>query len=134
MNDVNIELGKTSSSIITLNDADVRALAGVSSGTISMDDLRGKSAGSPPPPDGVFYYNAPGDPGPTFSWNFRFAQRGTSSALTVFYNDITVFSESPFSRTVDSIVSPIDNRTYERGEAIFSTRMRARHEVKRVPI
>ena len=43
MSDVNIELGKASNALITLNDADVRALAGKPTGTISMDDLRGKS-------------------------------------------------------------------------------------------
>lgn len=44
MNDVNLELGKASGALISLNDADVRALAEKPSGTISMDDLRGKSA------------------------------------------------------------------------------------------
>lgn len=44
MNDVNIELSRASGSSITLNDTDVRNLAGVPSGTISMDNLRGKSA------------------------------------------------------------------------------------------
>lgn len=44
MSDVNAELSKVSTALITLNDTDVRNLAGVFSGTISMDDLRGKSA------------------------------------------------------------------------------------------
>lgn len=43
MNDVNIELDKASGSTISLNDADVRKLAKVPSGIISMNDLRGKS-------------------------------------------------------------------------------------------
>jgi hypothetical protein len=49
MNDVNLELGRASGGTISLNDSDVRQLAGVPSGTISMDDLRGKSAGPPDP-------------------------------------------------------------------------------------
>ncbi len=51
MNDVNIELGRSSGGTISLNDSDVRNLAGRPSGTISMDDLRGKSAG----PSGTWY-------------------------------------------------------------------------------
>lgn len=47
MTDVNIELGLASSSTITLNDSAVRTLAGMPSGTISMNDLRGKSASVP---------------------------------------------------------------------------------------
>lgn len=42
--DVNVELSKASTALISLNDADVRALAGVPSGTISFQNLRGKSA------------------------------------------------------------------------------------------
>jgi hypothetical protein len=43
MDDVNSELGKSATALITLNDSDVRGLAGIPSGQISMDDLRGKS-------------------------------------------------------------------------------------------
>lgn len=46
MNDVNVELGKSGTSVISLNDADVRTLASLPSGAISMNDLRGKSAGT----------------------------------------------------------------------------------------
>jgi len=42
--DINIELSKSPTALMTLNDTDVRDLAGVPSGTISYDDLRGKSA------------------------------------------------------------------------------------------
>lgn len=51
MNDVNIELGRASGALISLNDTDVRTLAGKPSGTISMNDLRGKSNA----PSGEFY-------------------------------------------------------------------------------
>lgn len=43
LSDVNTELGYSSTATITMNDTAVRTLAGVSSGTISMDNLRGKS-------------------------------------------------------------------------------------------
>ena len=43
MSQVNTELCNPSTSTITLNDTKVRQLAEVPSGTISMDDLRGKS-------------------------------------------------------------------------------------------
>lgn len=43
MNQVNVELGNPGTSNISLNDSDVRTLAGKPSGTISMNDLRGKS-------------------------------------------------------------------------------------------
>ena len=44
MSQVNVELKKGETSVITLNDTDVRKLAGKPSGTISMNDLRGKKA------------------------------------------------------------------------------------------
>ena len=44
LSDVNTELGKASTALITMNDADARALAGVPSGQISMSDFYGKSA------------------------------------------------------------------------------------------
>jgi hypothetical protein len=43
MSQVNVELGRPSTQGISLNDATVRSLAGRPSGTISMNDLRGKS-------------------------------------------------------------------------------------------
>lgn len=44
MSQVNVELKKGETSVITLNDTDVRKLAGKPSGIISMEDLRGKKA------------------------------------------------------------------------------------------
>ncbi len=46
MSDVNVELGLSSTATISLNDTNVRLLAGVPSGTISMNDLRGKTIGA----------------------------------------------------------------------------------------
>lgn len=44
MSQVNVELGQSATQIISLNDANVRSLAEVPSGTISMSNLQGKSA------------------------------------------------------------------------------------------
>lgn len=44
MSQVNIELKKSATATISLNDSAVRKLAGKTSGTISMNDLRGKKA------------------------------------------------------------------------------------------
>lgn len=44
MGQVNTELGRSSTATISLGETAVRALAGVASGAISMNDLRGKSA------------------------------------------------------------------------------------------
>lgn len=43
MADVNVELGLSSTAQISLNDTNVRALAGIMSGAISMNNLRGKT-------------------------------------------------------------------------------------------
>ena len=60
MNQVNVELGKTGTNQISLNDSDVRSLAGKSSGQISLDDLRGKSA-EIPVTSGLVLYLDPDD-------------------------------------------------------------------------
>lgn len=46
MSQVNTELQKTATATISLNDTNVRTLAGKSSGTISMGDLRAKTWGT----------------------------------------------------------------------------------------
>ena len=48
MSQVNTEIGRTATAFINLNEAVVRSLAGIPSGAISLNDLRGKSS-----------YNAP---------------------------------------------------------------------------
>lgn len=44
MRDINIELNKREIALISLNDADVRELAGVPAGMIAFGELRGKSS------------------------------------------------------------------------------------------
>jgi hypothetical protein len=44
LSQVNVELGLSSTALISMNDTAVRALAGVASGAISMSDLQGKSS------------------------------------------------------------------------------------------
>lgn len=44
LSQVNVELGLSSTALISLNDAAVRTLAGVASGAIGMSDLQGKSS------------------------------------------------------------------------------------------
>jgi hypothetical protein len=44
MSQVNVELGRSATAAIDLNDAQVRALAGKPTGAIAMSDLYGKSA------------------------------------------------------------------------------------------
>jgi hypothetical protein len=44
MSQVNTELGRSATATISLNESAVRSLAGVPSGAISMDNLRGKSS------------------------------------------------------------------------------------------
>ena len=44
LNDIHVELGATSSTTVSLNDTDVRALVSISSGAIALDDFYGASA------------------------------------------------------------------------------------------
>lgn len=44
MSNINVELGRSATASINLNEAAVRALAGVSSGTIRLSDFYGKSS------------------------------------------------------------------------------------------
>lgn len=81
MSDVNTELGRSSTANISLNETAVRTLAGVASGTISMDNLRGKS-------------NAPAA---TFS-----PDGGTSAGTAVFLSDYTA---EPSPSSVSIIIS-----------------------------
>lgn len=57
MSQVNTELQKVATSTISLNDSNVRALAGKSAGTISMSDLQGKTYGQVVTLTGAGYYS-----------------------------------------------------------------------------
>lgn len=98
MNDVNIELGRPSGSQITLNDADVRSLAGRPSGTISMDDLRGKSVG----PRGYWYvlFSPSLNRRALFELNFSGAPPNSPWRLELFPSTNT-FSSYPANWTGD---------------------------------
>lgn len=63
MAQVNTELSNPSTSTISLNDTDVRSLASIPSGTISMDDLRGTSAYTPITATGGSTFTIPSYPG-----------------------------------------------------------------------
>lgn len=63
MAQVNTELSNPSTSTISLNDTDVRSLASIPSGTISMDDLRGTSAYTGITATGGSTYTIPSYPG-----------------------------------------------------------------------
>lgn len=47
MADINVELGKSATALISLNDADARALAGIPSGQIALNNFYGKSRFTP---------------------------------------------------------------------------------------
>lgn len=86
MSQVNTELGLTSTTLISLNQTNVRTLAGVPSGAISMNDLRGKSAFT-------FAFNS----GATFS--------GASSSALVTAEASFTFSSNGAIALVGDIVS-----------------------------
>ena len=63
LNDIHLELGATSSTTVSLNDTDVRALVSISSGAIALDDFYGASNSSWTVTEGqsgssIFGYNA----------------------------------------------------------------------------
>lgn len=90
MDQVNVELGIASGTNISLNQANVRALAGVPSGTIAMSNLQGKSASL------VLTNISPALPGGQTSWNL-----GSSGDLTIFeYSTRSFQVQSPGSARV----------------------------------
>ena len=87
MSQVNTELGRSATATITLGETAVRTLAGVASGAISMDNLRGKS-------------NAP-----TFS-----PEGGASAGAAVALYDYGT-GDDVVSITIDCSVSAVWNYT-----------------------
>lgn len=87
MSDVNTELGRSATANISLNETAVRTLAGVASGTISMNNLRGKS-------------NAP-----------TFSPAGGNSAGTAVNLFGSGIGDESISITIDCSVSAVWNYT-----------------------
>lgn len=91
LSQVNTELGRSATASISMNDSAVRGLAGRGSGTISMSDLRGKSAVTITPNGrsesgtqglrtfGSFTVSASGSP-TAYSWSISGASNGTFTA------------------------------------------------------
>ena len=91
MADVNVELGLSSSATISLNDTNVRLLAGVPSGTISMNNLRGKSAGA----SYIAVAHATSPRISVYTWS-------NSGFGTKFSNPTTVPPSTPYSVSVNT--------------------------------
>jgi hypothetical protein len=79
MSQVNTELGLPATTLISLNQTNVRTLAGVPSGTISMNDLRGKTNAIPQ------FNNAQ-----TFDYEDEFTFGGPGSPKINFLSDGTI--------------------------------------------
>lgn len=119
MSDVNVELSKASSALITLNDGEVRNLAGVPSGTISMNDLRGKSAvnyGALTPSHTVraegqtFTFTLSGGtavPNGTYYWRVEYGSNLTSADFSAVTGSFAVSSNTG-SFTVTTINDALD--------------------------
>lgn len=93
MADVNVELGRSSTTQIRLGDTDVRELAGTTTGPISLNDLRGVSA------DMVVYFvvtftNGPNSQGPYSTLNLYFNQTGQSQLL-IYQNNTPIAGATP---------------------------------------
>jgi len=92
MDQVNVELQKSATALATLNDADIRALAGIPSGTISLDNLHGKT-------------------GPLNTLNFLATSTSVSSTIvvpaTVQAGDLMVLFDGPAFSSTTGISGPV---------------------------
>lgn len=84
MSQVNVELKKSETAVITLNDADVRKLAGKPSGTISMNDLRGKS-NTVSVKDYVLFNRRYYDRNKTFNFSITIPKNIAKGNLLIYY-------------------------------------------------
>ena len=148
LNDVHVELGGTSGTLVSLNDSDVRTLAGISSGAISLQNFYGES--SIPPfdytaangqvPTGGPYYTlvaiaSTGTILASGTYNFVMVGRGgngAGSAASIAFWTIQLNGTESWSFTTPS----------DRGSSYFtdwqivgdnSTLVRARHGTDRSP-
>jgi hypothetical protein len=73
MSQVNTELGRSATASLNLNDAAVRSLAGIPSGAISMNDLRGKGSAV-----SVAYVSGSGSSGNATTYTFNSVSIGAA--------------------------------------------------------
>jgi len=111
MSQVNVELSRTATATISLGETAVRNLAGKPSGTISMSDLRGKSAYTP------MSLSYTGGLGEVFSGSCVTVSATATVTVTggtppySFQWTRTAGSTTPTSRTVSSTTSTSDSLT-----------------------
>lgn len=103
MSQVNVELKKNETAVITLNDTDVRKLAGKPSGIISMEDLRGKKA-SETVKNKKIYSNSFEGRNQTFRFKFNFPHKVINGYITVTaygesQNHVTIFGKKASALT-----------------------------------
>lgn len=84
MSQVNVELKKGETTVITLNDTDVRKLAGKPSGVISMNDLRGKS-NTVSVKDYVLFNRRYYDRNKTFNFSITIPKNIAKGNLLIYY-------------------------------------------------
>ena len=101
LSDVNAELGRNPTASINMDDSEVRALAGKSTGAVSMSDLRGKSR------DTIYY--------PTHSWTYT-----SGAVLTTYYATATQYSNC-IKVYLSSGSSSINLPTSKHGDCVAST-------------
>lgn len=104
MSQVNTELGRSATANISLNETAVRTLAGVPSGTISMQNLLGKSA---------FTLAIQGSTGPVYLEETTNANDmgiklviGSNGSISVFSNASTTFTTSTPDSSITRVVPP----------------------------
>lgn len=105
-NQVNTELGRPATQLITLNDPAVRSLAGIPSGTIAFSDLRGKAASGSidnSSPSSWVELTAPID-SPIRTWNNP-ANTAIQADTTYSYYVINNVSSGTDHPTTDILVS-----------------------------
>lgn len=119
MSQVRIELKR--SGTIALNDSDVRSLAGKTSGTISMNDLRGKSNSIYVSNKLVFSFTASGIT-TQGNWSKTFSLQNSviSGTFTMNYNKQTKLWESNVKSTIDGYVKILNNTISATGKKQIS--------------
>lgn len=118
MSDVNIELSNASTALVTLNDTNVRTLAGVPSGLISMNNLRGKSSINYGTLTANFTVRSEGQPftftlaggalpGGTYYWRVDYVSNLSSADFSAVTGSFTVTSNTG-SFTVTTVNDSLD--------------------------